>query len=87
MAAALDALGLDGFAELIEDINAHSADAEFSWSPRPERGYADSLAFDPQAHAHAAIRTGFEAAQALIHGARITLDDVISTVQANRERL
>lgn len=85
--AALDALGRDGFAELVDDINAHSADADFSWSPRPEGGYADSPAFDSQADVHAAIRTGFDAAQALIHGARITLDEVINTVHANRERL
>lgn len=85
--AALDALGPEGFAELVEDINAHSADADFSWSPRPQGGYADSPAFDPQTNVHAAIRTGFDTAQALIHGARITLDEVISTVHANRERL
>lgn len=84
---ALDALGRCGFAELVEDINAHSADAGFSWSPRPDGGYADSPAFDPQADVHAAIRTGFDAAQALIHGARITLDEVINTVHANREKL
>jgi len=84
---ALDALGQGGFAELVEDINAHSADAGFSWSPRSEGGYAGSPAFDPQADVHVAIRTGFDTAQALIHGARITLDEVINTVQANRERL
>ena len=84
---ALDALGPDGSAELIEDINTHSADADFSWSPRPEGGYADSPAFDPKADAHPAIRTGFEAAQALIHGARITLDNVLATVRTNRARL
>ncbi len=87
MTEALDALGPDGLVELVDDINTRSDDAELSWSPRPEGGYADSPAFDPQADSHAAIRTGFEAAQALIHGARITLDEVISTVRANRKRL
>jgi hypothetical protein len=84
---ALDALGPSGFAGLVDDINTHSADAGFSWSPRPEGGYADSPAFDPDATAHGAISAGFEAAQGLIHGARISLDDVISIVQTNRERL
>lgn len=84
---ALDTLGRGGFAELVDDINAHSADAAFSWSPRPEGGYADSPAFDPQADVHAAIRTGFDTAQALIHGAGVTLDEVINTVHANRNRL
>ncbi|MGE3449385.1 MAG: nucleotidyl transferase AbiEii/AbiGii toxin family protein [Microbacteriaceae bacterium] len=85
--AALDALGTDGFAELVEDINAHSDEAGFSWSPRPEGGYADSPAFDPHADVSEAIRTGFDAAQALIHGTRISLDDVTTTVLTNRERL
>ena len=84
---ALDALGPTGFAELVEDINTHSDEAGFSWSARPEGGYADSPAFDPDATVHGAISTGFEAAQGLIHGARISLDEVISTVQTNRERL
>lgn len=84
---ALASLGSSGFAELVEDINAHSSDAGFSWSPRPESGYADSPAFDPQADVHESIRTGFDAAQALIHGTQVTLDDVVSTVRANRESL
>ena len=84
---ALDALGPDGFAELVEDINAHSDGAGFSWSRRPEGGYADSPAFDPKADVGEAIRTGFDAAQALIHGTQISLDDVTTTVLANRERL
>ena len=84
---ALDALGQDGFAELVEDINARSDDAGFSWSPRPDGGYANSPAFDSQAEVREAIRTGFEAAQALIHGERISLDDVTATVRASRERL
>ena len=83
----IDALAVSRLEELVEDINAHSADAGFSWSPRPEGGYADSPAFDPQADVREAIFAGFQAAQALIHGIQITLDDVVSTVQANRERL
>lgn len=83
----LGALGSSGFAELVEDINAHSDQAGFSWSPRPDGGYADSPAFDPQADVHGAIRTGFQAAQSLIHGTRITVEEVITTVLANRERL
>jgi hypothetical protein len=37
---ALDAFGSNGFAELVEDMNAHSDQAGFSWSPRPDSGYA-----------------------------------------------
>ena len=71
---ALVALGSGGFAELVEDINAHSSDAGFSWSPRPEGGYADSPAFDPEADVHGAISTGFQAAQSLVHGTPITVE-------------
>jgi hypothetical protein len=89
--AALDALGPNGSAELLTDIIAHSGEAGFSWSPRPEGGYADSPAFDPhaetQGRTHEAARTGFEAAQGLIHGIQITFDDVIATVHTNRHRL
>lgn len=86
MVDGLGALGSSRFVELVEDINAHSDQAGFSWSPRPEGGYADSPAFDPQADVHGAIRTGFQAAQSLIHGT-ITVEEVITTVLANRERL
>jgi len=85
--AALDELGAVGVADLTADIDEHSAEAGFTWSPRPDGGYADSPAFDPRAPVHAMIRAGFEAAQHLIHGTPITLDDVIATVQANRHRL
>ncbi len=84
---ALDALGSAGFHDLVDDISIHSDDAGFSWSPRPEGGYAESPAFDPDADVRKAIRSGFDAAQALVHGARITLDDVTTTIQANRRRL
>lgn len=33
------------------------------------------------------ISSGFEAAEVLIHGARISIDKVIGSVQTNRERL
>lgn len=87
MIAALDELGPNGLARLVDDINEHSADAGFSWSPRPIHGYADSPAFDPTAQTRDSIHTGVEAAHALVHGTYITLDDVTATVQANRERL
>jgi hypothetical protein len=84
---ALDALGTQGFAALVADINTCSDEAGFSWSPRPDGGYADSPAFDPHAAVRRSIRTGFVAAQGLVHGVHITLEDVTNTVRANRERL
>ncbi|MCY7399456.1 MAG: hypothetical protein LH477_00580 [Nocardioides sp.] len=41
----------------------------------------------PEADVYRAISTGFRTAQSLIHGTRITVEEVIVTVLANRERL
>ena len=57
MTDALNALGRNGFAELVEDINTHSTGA------------------------------GFESAKDLVHGVPITLEDVIATVNTNRQSL
>lgn len=84
---ALSGLGAAGFTELVEDINAHSQEAGFSWSPRPEGGYAASPAFNPTGESLDAILTGFSSAQSLIHGDQITFDDVIRTVSIHRRSL
>lgn len=84
---ALDEMGPAGFAELVDDINDHSAEAGFSWSPRPEGGYADSPAFDPTHPSHASILTGFQGAQHLIHGVQVSLDQLLGTVAAHRASL
>jgi hypothetical protein len=81
---ALQSLGPDGITALVEDINAHSDAAGFSWSPRPEGGYANSPAFDPEHSAAEIIATGYRGAQNLIHGEQITLDEVSAAVKANR---
>lgn len=85
--AALDRLGADGVRDLVHDIGTHSLAAGFSWTARPEGGYADSPAFDRDAEVREPIRTGFAAAQSLVHGARLSLDDVTATVRANRARI
>jgi hypothetical protein len=84
---ALQSLGLDGIAELVEDINTHNEAAGFSWSPRPEGGYAHSAAFDPEHSAAETIATGYRGAQNLVHGAPVTLEDISAAVKANRANL
>lgn len=84
---ALIGLGATGFAELIEDINAHSEDAGFSWSPRPDDGYGDSPAFDPNHPSHRSILTGYESAQHLIHGVRVSFAHLLATVSTHRANL
>jgi hypothetical protein len=80
-------LGPIGLATLVEDINAHSEAAGFTWSPRPQGGYSDSPAFDIKHVAANAIATGYRAAQNLIHGAPVTLDEIVASVHANRRIL
>lgn len=84
---ALDSLGTEQIVSLVDDINARSHEAGLGWHPRPQAGFAASPAFDPNHPTHATIRTGFDAAQSLIHGAKISLVEVIETVSANRGRL
>ncbi len=81
---ALQRLGPDGIAALVEDINTQSEAAGFSWSPRPEGGYADSPAFDPEHSAAETIATGYRGAQSLIHGALVNLEEISAAVNANR---
>lgn len=81
---ALQGLGADGIAALVDDINAHSEAAGFSWSPRPEGGYASSPAFDPEHSAAETIATGYRGALNLIHGDLVTLEEISAAVNANR---
>lgn len=81
---ALTSLGEAGFAEMVDDINTHSEEAGFSWSPRPEGGYADSPAFDPTHPCHPSILTGYQSAVHLIHGVQVTFEQVLASVAAHR---
>jgi len=65
---ALSAIGPDARRALCDDIDAHSAGAGFSHSPRPPQGYAHSPAFDPQHPSQDAARRGYEQALRLVHG-------------------
>ena len=84
---ALTSLGADGFAELVGDINAHGEAAGFSWSRRPDGGYAHSPAFDPAHSSHPSILTGYDSAQHLIHGANVTFEQVLASVAAHHAHL
>ena len=84
---ALTILGAARFNELVEDINIHSREAGFSWSARPEKGYADSPAFDPAHPSHRSILSGYESAQRLIHGEHVSFEHVLATVAANQKNL
>jgi len=81
---ALQSMSPTGIAALVEDINTHSEAAGFSWSPRPEGGYANSPAFHPEHSAAETIAAGYRGAQNLIHGAPVTLEEISAAVNANR---
>jgi len=72
---------------LIDDIDQQSAAAGFSSTIRPADGYASSPAFDPEYPARTAIESGYYAAQQLIYGDRISLDDAAASVHHRRDLL
>jgi hypothetical protein len=84
---ALSALGPDGITAFVEDINTHSQAVEFTWSPRPKNGYADSPAFDPAYPATEAIAAGYRSAQNLIHGSTVTIEEISAAVAVHRNSL
>lgn len=84
---ALHALGPDGIAALAKEINTHSDAARFTWSARPEGGYANSPAFDPEHPSAEIIAAGYRTAQNLIHGTQVTIEEILATVATQRENL
>lgn len=81
---ALSALGERGIAALAADIDSHSLVGEFSVTPRPPGGYAESPAFDEAHECFPSIEVGVEASRALVYGEAVTMKDIIQTVWTNR---
>lgn len=84
VAEALGVLGEEGIAALAEDIDNHSLAGEFSVTPRPPGGYADSPAFDEGHECFPSITAGVEASRALVYGEAVSMKEVIETVRLNR---
>lgn len=80
---ALSALGERGIAALAADIDSHSLVGEFSVTPRPPGGYAESPAFDEAHECFPSIEAGVEASRALVYGEAVAMKDIIQTVRAN----
>lgn len=83
--AELEALDNQARQNLVDDIEQQSNAAGFSSTPRPEDGYASSPAFDASDPSRPDIEAGYDAAEALIHGARVSLDGAIASVQLARD--
>ncbi|KAB1641701.1 hypothetical protein [Gulosibacter chungangensis] len=80
----LDAIDPIAKQNLIDDIDQQSVAAGFSMTSRPADGYASSPAFDRDHPARAAIEEGYVAAQQLIYGELISLDDALASVHRRR---
>lgn len=85
--AALNALGPDGRKGLVDDINSRSEAAGWDWQPRPDGGYAKSLAFDTQGPFWGSVGLAYTSALDLVHGERPPLERVLEIVQARSELL
>jgi len=85
--AALTQLGRDGVIGLCRDIDAHSEQAEFSFTSRPDEGFGHSPICVAESECQEALRQGHQAAMPLIYGDRPTFDDCIHAISAQTQLL
>jgi hypothetical protein len=79
--AALNVLGPDGVARLCQDIDEHSENADFSYTPRQTTGYGASPLLDPDTPAFEPLRAGYISAMNLVYGPRPTIEQCLQTIQ------
>lgn len=81
--AALRALGPAGVQALWTDIDEHSLNADFSFTPRPEDGFHASPLLDPQSACQGIVRQGYAAAMELVYGVRPSFDECLETIRSH----
>lgn len=79
--AEIQALEAPAKQRLVDDIEQQSVTAGFSSTPRPDEGYASSPAFDSAHASRSDIEAGYAAAQALVYGQRVPLDEAVASVR------
>jgi hypothetical protein len=82
----LDALrthGPDGVQALWSDIDEHSQNAEFSFTPRPAAGFGVSPLLDSDSPWQAVARRGYTTAMELVYGQKPSFDECVETIRAN----
>ena len=84
---ALAELGPTGIAELAADVDTRSDAAGWSYTPRPNRGFADSAAFAEDAASRATAEASYSTALGMVHGHKPTLDECLASVHHFRELL
>ncbi len=87
IAAVLKAMDAEATQRLIDDIEQQSQAADFSSTPRPTGGYASSPAFDSAHPSRDAIEVGYRAAQQLIYGGVVSLEEAVASIHDARELL
>ena len=76
---ALRTHGQDGVAALWADIDDHSRDAGFNFTPVPVNGFASSPLLDAAASCQAVARVGYASAMELVYGTQPSFDACMET--------
>ena len=84
---ALRTHGQDGVAALWADIDDHSRDAGFNFTPVPVNGFASSPLLDAAASCQAVARVGYASAMELVYGTQPSFDACMETIRTNAELL
>jgi hypothetical protein len=72
---------------LAADVDAKSDEFGWSHTPRPEAGYAVSLAFEPASEVRDVSEQAYSQAQGLIWGERPTFDQILASIAEARDLL
>lgn len=78
----LRAAGQAGVADLCADIEQHSSDAGFSYTPRPTGGYGQSALVAVDHQSKAPLQRGYDAAMSLVYGDRPSFEECVETIRA-----
>lgn len=85
VSAALRTLDDEAKQMLVDDIERQSIAAGFPSTPRPDEGYASSPAFGASDRSRPDVEAGYVAAEALIYGQRVPLDEALASVHLARD--
>lgn len=80
---ALTSLGPNGVDALCADIDLHSEQADFTFTPRPATGFGASPLCDDAHAARAVLREGYERALSLVYGTRPGFEECIDSIRLN----
>jgi len=78
---ALGALGGEGVAALCADIDEHSGQARFSFTPRPGEGYGRGPLVDLSPECQAVLEASYTSAMSMVYGERPAFGECLETVR------